>query len=146
MPVAPTHSIRHIVEGVFATYLSSESGLSGVNVYTGDSASTMDLPKLIVLCDSASAFQELPEGAGNYRCSVRAVLYSNADDTTLSTHRDRCAALAGAMSNVTAFKAAFASSGASAYDVMLQSENEGVEERSWATSFIYEVPCVLDAS
>lgn len=100
-----TISPRHIVEAVLDAYLTAESGLAGVAVYTGDNAEINVLPKCVVLCDSARTPPELPEGAGNYLCSVRVTLFSNADDTTLAAHRARCAALAGAMSGVTAVKA-----------------------------------------
>lgn len=143
-----TKSIRHIVESVLKTYLTSETGLTGVNLYTGDSADTMTLPKLVILCDSARAPSDLPEGLGNYMCSVRMTLFSNTDDTTLADHRSRCAALAGAMSSdsLTALKSAFTASGdASLYDVTIQNEDEGVDERSWATVFSFEILIVLPA-
>ena len=79
-----TKSIRHIVEATLATYLSTQTGLTTVTFLTGDSAATQTLPKAVVLCDSARAPGDLPEGEGNYSCSVRITLFSNADDTTLA--------------------------------------------------------------
>lgn len=138
-------SPRHIVEAVLDTFLTAESGLAGVAVYTGDNAEINVLPKCVVLCDSARTPPELPEGAGNYFCSVRVTLFSNADDTTLTQHRDRCAALAGAMSNVSGIKAAFLAGGdAKCYDVIPDSEDEGRDERSWATVMSYTVPVVVN--
>jgi hypothetical protein len=138
-------SPRHIVEAVLDTFLTAESGLAGVAVYTGDNAEINVLPKCVVLCDSARTPPELPEGAGNYFCSVRVTLFSNADDTTLTQHRDRCAALAGAMSNVSGIKAAFLAGGdAKCYDVIPDSEDEGRDERSWATVLSYTVPVVVN--
>ncbi len=138
-------SPRHIVEAVLDTFLTAESGLAGVSVYTGDSAEINVLPKCVVLCDSARTPPELPEGAGNYFCSVRVTLFSNADDTTLTQHRDRCAAIAGAMSNVSGIKAAFLAGGdAKCYDVIPDSEDEGRDERSWATVLSYTVPVVVN--
>ena len=87
-----SNSIRHVVESVLATYLSTQTGLAGVQILTGDSNVTQTLPKAVVLCDSARAPGDLPEGLGNYECSVRVTLFSNADDTTLAVHRERCAA------------------------------------------------------
>jgi hypothetical protein len=111
---------------------------------TGDSAVTQTLPKAVVLCDSASAPSDLPEGLGNYSCSVRITLFSNADDTTLADHRVRCAALAGNMRDLAAIQAAFVASGdATCYDVSVRSEDEGIDERSWATSFAFDVLTVL---
>jgi hypothetical protein len=139
-----TLSIRHIVEATLATYLSAQTGLAGVTMLTGDSNVTQTLPKAVVLCDSASPPGDLPEGLGNYSCSVRITLFSNADDTTLSTHRARCASLAGNMNDLDSIQAAFAATGdALCYDVTVRSEDEGIDERSWATSFAYDVLTVL---
>ena len=143
-----TKSIRHIVEQVLKTYLSTETGLTGVSLYTGDSADIMTLPKLVILCESARTPSDLPEGLGNYSCSVRMTLFSNADDTTLTDHRARCAGLAGSMSrdSLPGIKTAFTNSGdATCYDVTIQNEDEGVDERSWATVFSYDVLVVLPA-
>ena len=141
-----TKSIRHIVEAAVASHLGAESGLTGVNIYTGDDTDINVLPKAIVLCDSAKTPADLPEGAGNYDCSVRVTLFSNADDTTLATHRARCAALAGSMQDLTGLKAVFTASGdATLYDVTPNSEDEGVDERSFATAFTFGLLAVLPA-
>ena len=141
-----TKSIRHIVESTVATYLAAQTDLTTVTFLTGDSAATQTLPKAIVLCESARAPGDLPEGLGNYSCSVRITLFSNADDTTLADHRLRCAALSGNMRDLTSIKAAFTATGdASCYDVTMQSEDEGVDERSWATSFTFDILTVFPA-
>jgi len=140
-----TRSIRHIVEGTLATYLTSQTGLAGVQILTGDSAVTQTLPKAVVLCDSARAPGDLPEGLGNYECSVRVTLFSNADDTTLAVHRERCAALSDCMKSVGLIQAAFTAGGdALCYDVTYVSEDEGIDERSWATSFAFDVLTCLN--
>ena len=139
-----TKSIRHIVESTLATYLVAQTDLTSIAFLTGDSATTQTLPKAIVLCESARAPADLPEGEGNYSCSVRITLFSNADDTTLADHRLRCAALAGNMRDLTSIKAAFTATGdATCYDVTIGSEDEGVDERSWATAFSFDVLVVL---
>jgi hypothetical protein len=139
-------SIRHIVESTVATYLSTQTDLTTVTFLTGDSAATQTLPKAVVLCESARAPGDLPEGLGNYSCSVRITLFSNADDTTLADHRLRCAALSGNMRDLTSIKAAFTATGdASCYDVTIGSEDEGVDERSWATSFSFDLLTVFPA-
>jgi len=139
-----TASIRHIVESVLASYLSTQTGLTSVQFLTGDSAVTQTLPKAVVLCDSARPPGELPEGEGNYSCSVRITLFSNADDTTLTDHRARCAALSGNMRDLASIQAAFVASGdATCYDVTIGSEDEGIDERSWATAFSFDVLVVL---
>lgn len=142
-----TKSIRHILESVLSTYLSTQTGLTTIQFLTGDSAATQTLPKAVVLCDSARTPGDLPEGEGNYSCSVRITLFSNADDTTLTDHRARCAALSGNMRDLTSIKAAFVSSGdALCYDVTIVSEDEGIDERSWATAFAFDVLVVLPAA
>jgi len=116
-----------------------------VAVYTGDNAEINVLPKCVVLCDAARTPPELPEGAGNFYCSIRLTIFSNADDTTLTDHRARCAAVAGAMQDVAAIKSAFVAGGdAVCYDVIPESEDEGRDERSWATVLSYTVPMVVN--
>lgn len=140
-----TISVRHITEGVLDAYLSADDGLAGVAVYTGDNAEVNVLPKCVVLCDSARAPSELPEGLGNFHCSVRITIFSNADDTTLSQHRARVAAVAGAMSDISAIKAAFVAGGdALCYDVTPETEDEGRDERSWASVLAYDVFVVVN--
>ena len=141
-----TKSIRHIVEDTLQTYLANAAGLSMVIFVTGDSNNTATLPKCIVLCESARAPGDLPEGEGNYSCSVRITLFSNADDTTITVHRARCALVVGNMRDLTSIKAAFTAGGdASCYDVTIGSEDEGVDERSWATAFTFDVLVVFPA-
>lgn len=140
-----TLSIRHIVEATLANYLSTQTGLTTIQFLTGDSAVTQTLPKAVVLCDSARAPADLPEGLGNFDCSVRITLFSNADDTTLADHRARCAAISGNMNDLASIQAAFSATGdALCYDVTVRSEDEGIDERSWATSFAYDVLTVLN--
>jgi hypothetical protein len=139
------NSIRHVVESTLATYLTAQAGLAGVAILTGDSAATQTLPKAVVLCDSARAPGDLPEGLGNYECSVRVTLFSNADDTTLAVHRERCAALSDCMKSFDLIEAAFAAGGfAICYDLSYRSEDEGIDERSWATSFAFDVLTCLN--
>lgn len=138
-------SARHIVEAVLANYLSSQTELAGVSFYTGDSADTNVLPKAVVLCDSARTPNGIPQGLGNYSCGVRITVFDSADDVTLSTHRSRCAAIAGAMQELALIQAAFVAGGdALCYDVTPLSEDEGVNERSWASVFGYDVLVVVN--
>jgi hypothetical protein len=140
-----TISVRNIVEAVLDAYLTADDGLTGVAVYTGDNAEINVLPKCVVLCDSARAPGELPEGLGNFHCSVRVTLFSNADDTTLTQHRARVAAVSGAMSKLSPIKAAFVAGGdALCYDVTPESEDEGRDDRSWASVLSYDVFVVVN--
>jgi hypothetical protein len=140
-----TKSARQILEAVIASYLSTQDDLAGVSIYTGDSADTNVLPKAIVLCDSARAPNDMPQGLGNYSCSTRVTVFSSADDNTLAEHRARCAAVAGAMQDLTAIQSAFITGGdALCYDVTPQSEDEGVNERSWASVLSYDILIVVN--
>lgn len=138
-------SVRHICEQVISAQLAAEPGLAGVNVYTGDSAALQEDPRVVVLAESARPPADLPEGLGNYSVSMRMTLVSSADDTTLSQHRARCAALAGSMQDLVALKAGFVATGdALLYDVTETGEDDGYDERTWATMFTYEVLCVVN--
>lgn len=140
-----TKSARHIIEEVLSTYLASQVELTGVNIYKGDSADTNALPKAIVLCDSARTPNDLPDGLGNYDCSVRVTLFDSADDVTLADHRARVAAIAGAMQDLEAIQAAFTANGdAHCYDCTVTSEDEGVNERCWASVLSYGVLVVVN--
>jgi hypothetical protein len=140
-----TKSARQIIEAAIAAHISADSGLAGVAVYTGDGDDTNVLPKAIVLCDSARPPNDMPQGLGNYSCGTRITVFSSADDNTLLEHRARCAAVAGAMQDLTAIQAVFVAGGdALCYDVTQQSEDEGVNERSWASVFGYDVLIVVN--
>ncbi len=140
-----TKSARHIVEAAVATHLSAQVELTGVNIYKGDSADTNVLPKAIVLCDSARTPNDLPDGLGNYDCSVRVTLFDSADDVTLTDHRARVAAIAGAMQDLEALQAVFTLQGdAHCYDCTVLSEDEGVNERSWASVLVYDILVVVN--
>jgi hypothetical protein len=142
-----TKSIRHIVEDNLQAYLANNAGLPTVLFLTGDSNTVQTLPKAVILCESARAPSDLPEGLGNFSCSVRITLFSNADDTTLTEHRSRCAAITGYMRDVSAIQDKFSYVGdANCYDVTMISEDEGVDERSWATSFTYDLLAVYPSA
>lgn len=138
-------SVRHICEQVVAAQLTAETGLTGVNVYTGDSTAVQSLPRCVVLAESARPPADLPEGLGNYSVGMRITLFSSADDTTLSKHRERCAALAGSMQDLVTLKAGFVATGdALLYDVTPTGEDDGYDDRSWATVFTYELLTVVN--
>lgn len=138
-------SARHITELAIKTYLIAQPELTGVAIYAGDCPDTNVLPKAIVLCDSARTPSDLPEGLGNYNCSVRVTIFSSADDNTLLQHRERCAVVAGAMQEVEDLQDVYiAQADALCYDVTPQSEDEGVSERSWASVLVYDVLIVVN--
>jgi len=140
-----TKSARHIVEAAVAAHLSDQVELAGVNIYKGDSADTNVLPKAIVLCDSARLPNDLPDGLGNYSCTFRITLFDSADDVTLTDHRARVAAIAGAMQDLDALQAVFILQGdGTCYDITPMSEDEGVNERSWASVLSFDILVVVN--
>jgi hypothetical protein len=140
-----TKSVRYIVEAALASYFSAQTELAGLAIYKGDSAETNVLPKAIVLCESAGPPSDFQQGLGNYDCMVKVTIFTSADDETLTTHRARCAAIEGAMQNIPAVKAAFVAGGdALCYDVTARQENEGVNERSWASQMSFSVLVVVN--
>jgi len=140
-----TKAVRYVVESAVSTYLSSLAELAGVNIYKGDTAETAVLPKAIVLCESAGPPSDFPQGFGNYDCSVKITIFTSADDETEETHRARCAAIDGAMQDVTELQAVFVSQGDGlCYDVTARQENEGVNERSWASQMPFSVLVVIN--
>lgn len=140
-----TKSVRHIVEAAVSTYLAAQIELAGVNFYKGDTGETAVLPKAIVLCETAGPPTDLPQGLGNYDCSVKVTLFTSADDETEAIHRARCAAIDGAMQDLAALKAVFVAGGdALCYDVTARQEMEGVNERSWASAMPFSVLVVVN--
>lgn len=140
-----TKAVRYIVESAVSTYLAAQTELAGVHFYKGDTGETAVLPKAIVLCESAGPPIDFPQGMGNYDCTVKVTLFTSADDETEPVHRARCAAIDGAMQNVAAIKAVFASQGdAVCYDVTAKQEIEGTNERSWASQMPFSVLVVVN--
>ena len=141
-----TKSIRHIVEAAVSSYLTGKAELSGCQISTGDSGDMQTLPRVICYCPSANPPPDLPEGLGNFLAQVEVHVLSSADDTTLTAHRARVAAVAGYMDSVTDLGATFISQGdASLYDITPQSEADDHESRIWHTTLSYGVLCVLPA-
>ena len=111
----------------------------------GDSVADQDLPRVVVLAESARPPSDLPEGLGNYSVGVRITLHSSADDTTLAQHRERCAALAGSMQDLALLQSGFTATGdALLYDVTPTGEDDGYDDRAWATVFTYELLTVVN--
>lgn len=142
-----TKSVREIVESAIRAQLVAQTELTGVNIYKGIEVSTEQLPALVVNCSSVNNPPDLPEGLGNYSCSVTLELYTSADaSTALASHRDRSAAMLGAMQDVTAIKALFTSQGdATCYDVTPESIDDGKGDRALGTMATFRVDIVLPA-
>lgn len=142
-----TKSVREIVESAIAAHLAAQTELSGVNIYKGIEVAVDSLPSLVVNCSSVGNPPDLPEGLGNYACTVTLELYTSADATSaLANHRDRSAGMLGAMQNLTALKAVFASQGdATCYDASSDTVDDGKGDRALGTMATYVVTIVLPA-
>ena len=127
-----TKSIREIVEAALVSHLAAQTELTGTNIEKGIEIDVMALPTVVVSCESVANPGDLPEGLGNYTCTVQIGVFTSADATSaLSGHRDRCAAVLGAMQDVTAIKAAFTTAGdATCYDVVYQSHDDSKGDRA----------------
>ena len=142
-----TKSIREIVEAALVSHLSAQTELSGTNVEKGIEVDTMALPTVVVSCESAGNPADLPEGLGNYTCTVQIGVFTSADATSaLSGHRDRCAAVLGAMQDVATIKTVFTSAGdATCYDVIYQTHDDSKGDRALGMMATYQVHAVLPA-
>jgi hypothetical protein len=144
-----TKSIRHICEAVVVSYLQGKAELSGLQINPGDTATLKDLPTVAVICDNASPPGELPEGLGNFDCSVEVCVYSSADaPATLAQHRDRCALIEGFLGweSLADIKAAFAASGdATLYDVTPEPVQDERQSRMFGSRIPYTFRVVLPA-
>lgn len=142
-----TKSVREIVESGIRAHLVAQTELTGVNVYKGIEVTTEQLPALVVNCSSVANPPDLPEGLGNYSCTVTLELYTSADATSaLGSHRDRSAAMLGAMQDLSAIKAVFTSQAdATCYDVSPETVDDGKGDRALGTMATYRVDVVLPA-
>lgn len=142
-----TKSIREIVETALVTHLSAQTELAGTNVEKGNDIDVMALPTVVVSCEAVANMGDLPEGLGNYSCTVQVGVFTSADvSTALASHRDRCAAVLGAMQDVTAIKTAFTTGAdATCYDVLYQSHDDSKGDRAFGMMATYLVYAVLPA-
>ena len=142
-----TKSVREIVETAIRAHLVAQTELAGLNVYKGIEVATDQLPCLVVNCNNVGNPPDLPEGLGNYLCTVVLELYTSADETSaLTVHRDRSAGMLGAMQNLTAIKTVFTSQGdATCYDVSPETVDDGKGDRALGTMASYSVLVVLPA-
>lgn len=142
-----TKSVREIVESAIRAHLVAQTELAGVNVYKGIEVATDQLPALVVNCSSVANPPDLPEGLGNYSCTVTLELYTSADAANaLASHRDRSAGMLGAMQDLTAIKAMFVSqTDATCYDVSPETVDDGRGDRALGTMATFRVDIVLPA-
>jgi len=142
-----TKSIREIVEAALASHLAAQTELAGTNIEKGNEVENMALPTVVVSCESVGNMNDLPDGLGNFSCTVQIGVFTSADvSSAVSNHRDRCAAVLGAMQNVTAIKTAFTTGAdATCYDAVYQSHDDSKGDRALGMMASYLVYVVLPA-
>lgn len=140
-----TKSIREIVETALVAHLTAQTELTGTNVEKGNDVDTMALPTVVVSCESVANVPDIAQGLGNYSCTVQIGVFTSADaSTALASHRDRCAAVLGALQDVTAIKAVFTSQAdATCYDVTYQTHDDSKGDRAFGMMATYNVMAVL---
>lgn len=142
-----TKSVPEIVEAAVASFLSDQTELAGLNVYKGIAVSSTALPLVVVACQNVAPAADIPGDLGNYECSVTLQLFTSADaSNALANHRDRSAALLGAMQNLTGLKAKFTTQAdATCYDAVYQSQDTGFGDRAIESTISFMVLIVLPA-
>lgn len=141
-------SVPEIVESAVAAFLTAQTELAGLNVYKGIANATTALPLVVVSCGSVAPAADIPGDLGNYECTVTLQLFTSADATNaLTNHRDRSAALQGAMqAELAALKTTFTTQGdGTLYDAEYQSQDSGQGDRALETTLTYKLTMVLPA-
>lgn len=142
-----TKSIREIVEAALVSHLSAQTELSGVNIEKGIEVDKMQLPTIVVSCENVANPPDLPEGLGNYACTVNIGTFTSTDEASaLTVHRARAAAVLGAMQDVATIKTVFTNGGdATCYDVVFQSVDQSNGDRALGAMASFNVLAVLPA-
>lgn len=142
-----TKSIREIVENALVAHLAAQTELTGTSVEKGNDVENMTLPTVVVSCEAVASAPDIAQGLGNYSCTVQVGVFTSADATTaVASHRDRCAAVLGALQDVTAIKAVFTSQAdATCYDVTYQTHDDSKGDRALGMMATYNVMAVLPA-
>jgi hypothetical protein len=140
-----TKSPAEIMESAIVAHLVAQTELAGVSIDKGVEIEKLTLPSIIVTASGIGTVNELPEGLGNFSATITVQMFGSSDaSNALSLHRDRSAAVLGAMQDVTAIKAVFTSQAdATCYDVIFESTEEGQADRALMASFTYKALIVL---
>ena len=142
-----TKSPLNITEDAIAYALSQAPELSGITIYKGQSANTMELPSIIVACENLNYPNDVPRGYGNYIAQVKVGVFTSIDGATaLADHRNVCQIVMSVLDNVVSVKAGFTNYGdASAYDSLMTSIESGQGDRAFMSSLNYNITLVLSA-
>lgn len=142
-----TKSPINITEDACAYALAQAPELSSIAIYKGQSASTMELPSIIVTCESLNFPSDVPRGYGNYVASLKVGVFTSIDGATaLADHRNVCQIVMSVLDNVVSIKGGFTNYGdATAYDSLMTGIDTGQGDRAYMTSLSYNITLVLSA-
>lgn len=114
-------------------------GASTLTVFTGLSEEIKALPSVTMIAISG---EEMPQDTGNFKLSFTAVVATNADDTTLTEHRQLCEeALAPLMDDNTASELSSAVSDFGCMGISNRQSRERTEDRAWITELTFDAYC-----
>ncbi len=133
-----------IIEDALAAKLTAEASLASYHISNGETADELQLPSIIVSCESASYPTGFAQGLGNYLCQVSIGVFTQLDDTPRATHRAAVQDVLGSLSDLPGLKTVFTTQGdASCYDITLTGLQEGRGDRCFDTTLNFEVLIVL---
>jgi hypothetical protein len=140
-----TKSIREVVEAACVAHLNAQALGASVQVLAGLSVTVVDPPMVVASVEAVGQIPDIPQGLGNYSCTLQVMVLSPADETSsLADHRQRSEKVASAFADLAGVKAVFVSQGdATCYDVTLQSIDDGRGDRTFGTTYNYELLAVL---
>lgn len=140
-----TKSIREIVEAACVAHLNAQAIATGTAVLPGLNTAITDPPMVVASVESVGQIPDIPQGLGNYACTLQVLVMSPSDDTgALAAHRLLGEKVSSAFADIAGLKAVFVSQGdATCYDVTLQGIDDGRGERTFGTTFTYEVLACL---
>ena len=135
-----------IIEDALAAKLKAETSLAAYHINNGETAEELQLPSIVVACESASYPTGFAQGLGNYNCQVSIGVFTQIDDTPRATHRAAVQDVLGSLDDLPGLKAVFTAQGdASCYDITLTGLQEGRGERCFDSTLTFEVLIVLSA-
>jgi hypothetical protein len=136
-----TKSIREIVEAACVAHLSAQGIASGTAILPGLNTAITDPPMVVASVEAVGQIPDIPQGLGNYACTLQVLVMSPSDETgSLAAHRLLGEKVASAFADIAGLKAVFSTQAdASLYDVTLQSIDDGRGDRTFGTTFTYEL-------
>lgn len=142
-----SNQIRAIFEDKLTSYVSAN--ISGVAVHKGVTDDERVLP--IIIIHAADAMRPGAFGAGNegnYKVTVKAYVYTSADDENLQTHRDRVTELTALLSDASAVKALWSDpvTDGVLYEIWYESDNEAMAGRKYGTLLTFTAFACLPVS